>query len=205
MIGVAPIATTEGGGTLSAALVLFSSAFSDFEEADIVVRDFTKASPSTILVFGYLIEAVREAAVRERFERRNIDHTSMLEELSSYLSWAGHAEAATAALSRIDSAFRPNRSGESFEKASRQAHMRRYARFAMSVFEEMDQRGIWPATHCIDLYRLALASAVKCGDTPSYLLDVREVVDDLADQVRPTDAEAASRIIGYRTWKRRLY
>lgn len=170
-----------------------------------MVRDFPKANDENILIFGYLIEAVRNAATVEKFERRHCDHRQMLEQIASHLEWAGHSQAAVVIRTRMHTAASEVRSGEQYEALCRLAHMRRFASFAWGVVLEMHGKGILPPHEDLELYRQAHASAVIAGDTPSYLLDVRELVEDIAAEVRAFDVEGAVRIEGFRTWKRRYY
>lgn len=205
MIRELPVAVGKGGERLASTLALFSHAFAGFEQSGVVVRDFPKANDSNILIFGYLVEAVRNAATVEKYERRHYDHGQMLGQIASHLEWAGHQQAAAAVRNRMTTAASEVRSGEAYESLRRLAHMRRFASFAWAVFLEMHGKGIWPAHEDLDVYRQAYASAVEPGDTPSYLLDVRELVDDTAAEVRVFDAAAAVRIEGFRAWKRTYY
>jgi hypothetical protein len=199
-----PVTAGTGGERLASTLSLFSRAFAGFEEAGLMVRDFPKANDGNILIFGYLIEAVQNATSVEKYERRHYDHRQMLEELASHLDRTGHPDASTAVRSRTVTASSEVRSGEAYEALRRLAHMRRFASFAWAVVLEMHGKGILPAHEDLEVYRQTYASTVVPGDTQSYLLDVRELVDDIANEVRAFDVAGAARIEGFRRWKRRL-
>lgn len=203
MIRELPVAADKGGERLASTLAFFSHAFAGFEAAGLMVRDFPKANEGNILIFGYLIEAVRNAATVEKFERRHYDHSQMLQQIASHMEWAGHSQAAVVVRARMDTAASEVRSGEQYEALCRRAHMRRFASFAWGVVLEMHGKRIFPAHEDLEIYRQAHASAVAPGDTPSYMLDVRELVEDISAEVRAFDVEGAVRIEGFRTWKRR--
>jgi hypothetical protein len=194
----------KGSGQLTATLSLFSHAFFRLEAAGLIVRDFPKANDANIWIFGYLLETVRDAATAEKFERRHCDHTRMLTDIVSSLEWAGHARAAEVVRTRTLTAASDTRKGQDYDILQRQAHMRRFASFAWGVALEMHGKGIWPVHDDIDAYRQAYEAAVVPGDTPSFLLDVRDLVADIALEVAPFDAAAAKRIEGFRGWKRPL-
>ncbi|MCZ7861831.1 hypothetical protein O9X98_10605 [Agrobacterium salinitolerans] len=205
MIRELPVAADKGGERLASTLSFFSHVFAGFEAAGLMVRDFPKANDENILIFGYLIEAVRTAATVEKYERRHYDHGQMLAQIASHLDWAGHGRAADAVRARMVTATSEVRSGDQYEALRRLAHMRRFASFAWGVVHEMHGKGILPPHEDLEVYRQAYAAAVVSGDTPSYLLDVRELVEDIAAEVRTFDVDGAVRIEGFRTWKRRYY
>jgi hypothetical protein len=200
-----PNVVGQGGERLASALSLFSNAFEAFEQSGCVVRDFPKANDTNILIFGYLLEAVRSAATVERFERRHCDHSQMLRQIISNLEWAGHQQAANTVRNRMTTAASEVRSGEPYEVLCRLAHMRRFLSFAWAVFLEMHLKGIWPDHDDLEVYRQAFHEAVKPGDTASYLLDVRELVEDISAEVRIFDGVAADRIEGFKGWKRSYF
>ncbi|MBY3433327.1 hypothetical protein HFN89_03995 [Rhizobium laguerreae] len=189
------------GGQLAATLSLFSDAFGRCEAAGLIVRDFPKANDTNIWIFGYLLDAVRDAATAEKFERRHLDHTRMLTDIVSHLEWAGHTRAIELVRARLRTTSSATRSGQPYESLQRLAHMRRFASFAWGVALEMHGKGIWPRNDDMEVYRQAYLSAVVPGDTPSFLLDVRDLVADIALEAAPLDAAAAARIEGFRTWK----
>jgi hypothetical protein len=194
----------QSGGRLAATLSLFTQAFSRLEEAGLIVRDFPKANDANIWIFGYLLDAVRDAPTVEKFERRHCDHTRMLTDMVSTLEWAGYARAAQIVRSRLVSASSETRNGQAYADMQRKAHMRRFSSFAWGVALEMHGKGIWPSHDDIEVYRQAYAAAVVPGDTPSFLLDVRDLVCDIALEVAIFDAAAAARIECFRGWKRPL-
>lgn len=198
------MAIETGGGQLAAALSLFTHAFSRLEDAGLIVRDFPKANDGNIWIFGYLLDTVRDAATAQNFERRHCDHTRMLTDIVATLEWAGHARAADVVRTRMPTASSVTRKGQAYDALQRQAHMRRFASFAWGVALEMHGKGIWPAHEDIDAYRRVYEAAVIPGDTSSFLLDVRDLVADIALEVAPFDAVAAKRIEGFRGWKRPL-
>lgn len=196
------MAIETGGGQLAATLSLFTQAFSRLEAAGRIVRDFRQADDGNIWIFGYLLDAVRDAGTVEKFERRHCDHTRMLTDIVSSLEWAGHARAASVVRMRMPTASSSVRKGPAYDDLQRQAHMRRFASFAWGVTLEMHGKGIWPTNDDIDAYRQAYEAAVIPGDTPSFLLDVRDLVSDIALEVALFDEAAAARIEAFRGWKR---
>ncbi|MCV9963589.1 hypothetical protein OIU34_16950 [Pararhizobium sp. BT-229] len=206
MIREMPATAAEtGGGQLAATLSLFSHAFSRLEDAGLIVREFPKANDTNIWIFGYLLEAVQNAATVEKFERRHFDHARLLADIAAHLEWAGHTQAVEVVRTRMLTASNEARSGEAYEALLRHAHMRRFASFAWGVVLEMHRNGIWPSHDDIEVYRQAHTVAVIPGDTPSFLLDIRDLVADIAREVAAFDAEAATRIEGFRAWKRTSY
>jgi hypothetical protein len=191
-----------GGGQLAATLSMFSHAFAKLEADGLIVRDFPKANDDNIWIFGYLLDTVRDAATVEKFERRHCDHSRLLTDIGSALEWAGHARAAAVVRTRMPTASSATRYGPAYDALQRQAHMRRFVSFAWGVVLEMDSKGLWSAHDDIDAYRQAYEAAVVPGDTPSFLLDVRDLVSDIALEVAPFDAAAAQRIEAFRGWKR---
>ncbi|MDW9478919.1 hypothetical protein GOB57_09500 [Sinorhizobium meliloti] len=204
MITVRSASATTGGERLASTLSLFSRAFTELEAAGLIVRDFPQANEGNIWIFGYLLEAVRDAATVEKFERRHLDHEQMLLELTSHLEWGDNERAAEAVRSRMITASSSIRSGDAYDASQRLAHMRRFATFAWGVASEMHVRGIWPSHDGLEVYRQAYEAAVVPADTPCYLLSVLELANDISREVAVFDTEAALIVAGYRTWRRRL-
>jgi hypothetical protein len=187
------------------ALSLFSSAFSALERAGKIVRDFPASRDTNIWVFGYLLDAVETASTAPVFEKRCFDHTRMLTELASVLEWQHHAAAAGIVRERLATATFPKAGVYNAEAIFRLGHMRRFLNFSMGLALEMEAKGLWPAHDSLDAYRDTFEAATLPGSTPSYLLDVRDLIDDIAREVEPISARAAEAVLRFRSWKPRTY
>lgn len=205
MIAQALPGSTRDDDLVAGALALFSSAFSALERAGRIVREFPDSRETNIWVFGYLLDAVATAAYAPVFEKRRFDHTDMLTELVSALEWQGHVIAAQAARTRMDSARCVEDLKYEDDGTLRLGHMRRFLNFAMGLAAEMDTKGLWPANDGLDRYRAAFYAATAPGSTPSYLLDVRDLIDDMVREVEPASPTGAQAILRFRTWRPSIY
>lgn len=188
---------------IGAALSLFSSTLSRFENIGLIVREFPQKRDDNIWVFGHLLDAVETAATAERYERRRFDHVPMLKELASTLEWQGHSQAADIARKRLESAVYPPATSIEEERLYRHGNMRRFLNFALGLMLEIKANGIWPDNADIETYTTAYAACTPPGSTPSFLLDVRDLIDDIAKET--TDETAAISVMRFRTWKRRYF
>ena len=201
--GSNPVAV--GGDELvAAALSLFSGAFSSLEKSGAIVREFPEKRDTNIWVFGYLLEAVASAHVAPVYERRRFDHAAMLSEMASSLEWQGHAQAADVVRARAATSIFPKVPDDDKERYFRLGNMRRFLNFAMGLALEMKDNGIWPEHDGLEPYRSAYESATRPGSTPSFVLDVRDLVDDIAREVATVSDDGAVAVLRFRNWKRRL-
>jgi hypothetical protein len=191
-----------GGGQLTATLSLFSRTLDELEVSGFITRTFPKNGDPAFWLFGYLLDGVKNAATVDKYERHQYDHRRMLGEIVFMLEWAGHAESGKKVRTRIETAYRETTDSDECEVLSRLALIRRNISFAWAAVLEMHAKGIWPPHLDIDVYRQAYETAVVPGDTPSFLLDVRELVDDIGRELATINETAANWIKGFRTWKR---
>lgn len=189
---------------LSAALSAYSAAFSAREKEGLIVREFGESRDGNALVFGYLLDGVRDASSGVRANRCFFDHEPLCKFLVRHLAEEGHLRAASLIDSYLASmGERP--SGETADEQFRLAHMFRNLRFSKNLAKEMSDKGIWPTTDPIALYMDMYQGIVKSLSLHPSVMSQDDFVFRISAEISAHDIDAARLVETHQFWRRSIH
>jgi hypothetical protein len=189
-------------GSLDEALFHFHILFSELEHDGLIVRDFRYANNCNIWVFGYLLDAIKDAPKALKVEKRLFDHERLLVELESHLRTDGKTQSAdVVSMRRLTNSLNGLTPVETTDRFA-VAHKRRHLNFAWGLLLEMHKKGIYPDADLVDSFRIMYDASIKTGEVATCLMDVPSLIDDIARELTDKGLEGADIVYRYKNWKK---